>query len=269
MNEEFSTKAAPISANSSYPAPNVKWRFNTLIHALVFVLGFSLVFVLGWGSTVTIFGQFFAEYKKFIGQIGGLVVIGFGLMTLGVVKIPWLNMDSRPEWNPNRHYSLVSSSLMGIFFAAGWAPCIGTTLGAILTLSFSQEGSGQAMLLSSGYALGLGIPFLVIGMGMDHALKLVYRLKRYQRVIQLASGLLLIAIGLMLLTGRLSVIAIWAQKNGYFFDLPLGGAAVPTYLIAILAGLISFLSPCVLPLVPAYVGYLSGQSVRELRKPGE
>lgn len=238
-------------------------RFTTFIHALAFVMGFSMVFILGWGGTVTIFGQVFTEYKKIIGQVGGLVVMGFGLMTLGVIKIPWLNMDSRPHWDPTRRYNLVSSGMMGIFFAAGWTPCIGTTLGAILTLSFSQESSGQAMLLASGYALGLGIPFLIIGFGMDRVFKLVHRIRRYQRTIQIASGILLIIIGLMLFTGRLSMIAIWAQKNGYFFDLALGGAAVPTYLIAIFAGLISFLSPCVLPLVPAYIGYLSGQSMRE------
>ena len=69
-----------------------------------------------------------------------------------------------------------------------------------------------------------------------------------------------VVIGLLLLTGRMNMIAIWAQKNGYYFDLPLGGAAVPSYLIAILGGMISFLSPCVLPLVPAYIGYLSGQA---------
>ncbi len=266
LTQEQNPTRTPISTISFSPNPNVKWRFNTFIHALAFVIGFSLVFILGWGGTVTIFGQFFTEYKKIISQIGGVVVIGFGLMTLGVLKISWLNMDSRPEWNPNRPNSLVSSSLMGIFFAAGWTPCIGTTLGAILTLSFSQQGSGQAMLLASGYALGLGIPFLIIGFGMGHALKFVQCFRRYHRLIQIGSGVLLMIIGLMLLSGRLSTIAIWAQKNGYFFDLPLGGSAVPTYLIAILAGLISFLSPCVLPLVPAYIGYLSGQSMGGVRK---
>lgn len=96
---------------------------------------------------------------------------------------------------------------------------------------------------------------------MDRASTLVYRMRRYQRDIQIFSGVFLIVIGVMLLTGRINLIAIWAQRNGYFLDLPLGGAAVPSYLIAVLAGLISFLSPCVLPLVPAYLGYLSGQEV--------
>ncbi len=237
-------------------------RFNTFLHALSFVLGFSIVFIVGWGGAATLLGQLFAQYKTLIGQLGGVVVIGFGLLTLGILNIPWLNYDTRPEWNPARRYGLVSSGLMGIFFAAGWTPCIGTTLGAILTLGFSQKTSGLAILLSSGYAIGLGIPFLLIGFGLDRVSGLVRRLRRYQRPIQIASGLLLIAIGLLLVTGRMTMIAIWAQQHGYYFDLPLGGAAVPSYLIAILAGLISFLSPCVLPLVPAYIGYLSGQSIR-------
>jgi len=240
--------------------PSLNRRFYTFLHALAFVLGFSVIFIVGWGGAATIFGQIFVQYKTIIAQFGGVIVIGFGLATLGILKIPWLNYDTRPEWNSTRRYGLVSASMMGVFFAAGWTPCIGTTLGAILTLGFSQETSGQAMLLASGYALGLGVPFLVIGFGMDRAFGLVHRLRRYQRPLQITSGLLLIAVGLMLVTGRMILIAIWAQQHGYYFDLPLG-SVVPTYLIAVLAGMISFLPPCVLPLVPAYVGYLSGQSV--------
>ena len=257
------------STISTAATPSLSRRFNTFLNALAFVLGFSVIFIVGWGGATTVFGQIFVQYKTVIGQLGGVIVIGFGLVTLGVLKIPWLNYDTRPEWNPTRRYGLVSSSLMGVFFAAGWTPCIGTTLGAILTLGFSQQTSGQAMLLSSGYALGLGLPFLAIGLVMDRAFGLVRRLRRYQRAIQVASGLLLIAIGLFLVTGRMSMIAIWALQHGYYFDLPLGGAAAPSYLIAVLAGLISFLSPCVLPLVPAYVGYLSGQAVHSELKHGK
>jgi cytochrome c-type biogenesis protein len=234
---------------------------KTFLHALAFVGGFSFIFVVGWGGAATVFGQFFAQYKTTLGQLGGVIVIAFGLFTLGVLKIPWLNYDTRPEWDPNRRTGLLSSGLMGVTFAAGWSPCIGTTLGAILTLGFSQETSGQAMLLSSGYALGLALPFLAIGLGMNRAVTVVRGLRRYQVAIRWISGLLMIAIGIFLLTGRMTLIAIWAQQNGYYFDLSLGNAAVPSYLIAVLAGLVSFLSTCVLPLVPAYLGYLSGQAV--------
>ncbi len=236
----------------------------TFLHALLFVLGFSLVFIVGWGGATTAFGQLFSEYKSELAKIGGVIVIVFGLANLGVLKIPLLYYDTRPQWNAKQRAGWISSILMGVFFAAGWTPCIGTTLGAILTLGFSQETSGQAMWLSSGYALGLGIPFLIIGLGIARAADFVRRFRRHIRKVQIASGLLLIVIGLLLLTNQMTWIAIWAQRNGLYLDLPLGGANAPTYLVAVLAGLMSFLSPCVLPLVPAYVGYLSGRAAREL-----
>lgn len=240
---------------------NFGQRYHTLLHASLFVLGFSLIFVVGWGGAATMLGQVFSEYKYFIARIGGLAVIAFGLFNLGVLKIRWLYYDTRPQWQSNSSNRMVSSLLMGVVFAAGWTPCVGTTLGAILTLAFAQETAGQAMVLSSGYALGLGIPFLLMGLGMNRALQAVKRLRPYLRHIQIASGFFLIVIGLLLVTNRMTTIAIWAQQNGFFLDLPLGGAAAPTYLIAVLAGLLSFLSPCVLPLVPAYLGYLSGQAL--------
>lgn len=240
--------------------PAIGQRYTTFFHAALFVLGFSLIFVIGWGGAATILGRLFSTYKIIIARIGGVVVIAFGLFNLGVLKIRWLNVDTRPQWHTHTSNRIASSLLMGVVFAAGWTPCVGTTLGAILTLGFAQDTSGQAMLLSSGYALGLGIPFLLIGLGMNRAVQAVRRLRPYMRRIQIGSGIFLIAIGLLLVTNKMTTIAIWAQQNGFYLDLPLGGAAAPTYLIAVLAGLLSFLSPCVLPLVPAYIGYLSGQA---------
>ena len=245
------------------PSPR---RFATLSHAALFVLGFSMIFVVGWGGMATVAGQVFSAYKSELAQIGGAVVILFGIVNLGILRIPWLFYDTRPQWDASRRAGLLSSVLMGVFFAAGWTPCVGTTLGAILTMGFSQDTSAQAMLLSSGYALGLGIPFLLIGVGIDRAAHVVRRFRRHVRKVQIASSVFLIVIGIMLLTNQLTLIAIWAQRNGLYLDMPLGGASAPTYLIAVLAGLISFLSPCVLPLVPAYVGYLAGRSTSELRE---
>jgi cytochrome c-type biogenesis protein len=241
--------------------PPARQRYATFIHAILFVLGFSLIFVVGWGGTATVLGRLFGEYKQLIARVGGLVVIVFGLVTTGVLRIPWLYYDTRPRWQANRNNRLVSSLLMGVVFAAGWTPCIGTTLGAILTLGLGQETSGQAMLLASGYALGLGVPFLLIGLGMERAVRTLRRIRPHMRKIQIASGIFLIVIGILLVTDRMILIAIWAQQNGLFVNLPLGGSATPTYFIAVLAGLLSFLSPCVLPLVPAYVGYLSGRAL--------
>ena len=226
------------------------------LHAVAFVLGFSLVFVVGWGGAATLLGQLFSDYKTAIGKIGGVVVIVFGLHTLGLLRLRWLNRDTRRSFGAGEGGGLVSSGLMGVFFAAGWTPCIGTTLGAILTLGFSQETTGQAMVLAGSYALGMGIPFLALGLMMARASGFTRRIRPYLRSIEIVSGLLQILIGLLLLTNSLYVIAIWAQRNGFFVDLQAGGAS-PTILIALVAGLLSFLSPCVLPLVPAYLGYMS------------
>jgi cytochrome c-type biogenesis protein len=236
-------------------------RWQVFLHALLFVLGFSLVFVVGWGGAATIAGQLFGTYKSLLSKIGGVFVIIFGLTTLGVLKIPWLFYDTRPEWKGQNRTGLLASGLMGVFFAAGWTPCIGATLGAILTLGFSQETSGQALLLSSGYALGLGVPFLILGFSIERASRILYRFRRHMHTIQIASGVLLIGIGILILTNQIIRIAIWAQRSGLFLDISTADAATPTYLIAVLAGLLSFLSPCVLPLVPAYLGYLSGHAI--------
>lgn len=257
----------------NYPQTNrlptaLSQRLVIFFHALAFVFGFSIIFIIGWGGAATLAGQLFGSYKFLIAKVGGLVVIIFGLSTLGVLKIPWLNYDTRPEWQGKNRKGFLASTLMGIFFAAGWTPCVGTTLGAILTLGFNAQTSIPAMILSSGYALGLGIPFLLIGLGMNKTTAFVRRFQRHMRTVQIASGLLLLVIGMMLLTDQLTLIAIWAQRNGFFLDLPLGAGVAPSYLIAFLAGLISFLSPCVLPLVPAYIGYLSGHAFTSERDGG-
>jgi len=235
-------------------------RWEIFVHALLFVLGFSLIFTVGWGGAVTALGQLFGEYKYALGRIGGMIVILFGLATLDIIRLPGFYADTRPEYT-GRRGTYGGSALMGVFFAAGWSPCIGATLGAILTLGMSQQTVGQAMWLTSGYSLGLGIPFLILALGLDRATGWVKRMRRYQRAFQIASGGFIIAIGLLLFTNSMSLIAIWAFQNGLYIDFS-SYAAAPTYLTAIAAGLLSFLSPCVLPLVPAYLGYLSGHSFR-------
>ena len=236
-------------------------RLNIFLHALLFVAGFSLVFIVGWGGSITAVGQLFGAYKRVIAQIGGVIVIAFGLATLEVIRIPWFYADTRAQYSGQRGtYS--GSALMGIFFAAGWSPCIGATLGAILTMGLSQQTVGQAMWLASGYSLGLGIPFLGMALGLERASGWLKRMTPYQKYFKLASGLFIIAIGILLLTNTMTLIAIWAFKNGLFIDFSTYTGA-PSYFTAIIAGLLSFLSPCVLPLVPAYLGYLSGHTLKK------
>jgi cytochrome c-type biogenesis protein len=252
--------AEPVTVPQNARQQSMPRRWAVFAHALLFVLGFSLIFTIGWGGAVTVLGQIFGEYKYALGRIGGVFVILFGLATLDVIRIPWFYADTRTQYSGQRG-TYGGSALMGIFFAAGWSPCIGATLGAILTLGFSQQTVGQAMWLTSGYSLGLGIPFLLIALGLERATGWVLRMRRYQRAFQIASGIFILIIGFMLLTNTMTRISIWALQNGLYLDFSAHTAA-PTYLVAILAGLLSFLSPCVLPLVPAYLGYLSGHAFK-------
>ncbi len=249
------------NSTPSLPQSGLNERLRIFLHALLFVLGFSLVFVIGWGGSMTMLGQLFGAYKRVIAQLGGVVVIMFGLATLEMIRLPWFYADTRAQYSGQRG-TYGGSALMGIFFAAGWSPCIGATLGAILTMGFSQETVGQAMWLSSGYSLGLGIPFLAMALGLERASTWLKHMRPYQKYFKVASGVFIISIGVLLLTNTMSLIAIWALKNGLYLDV-FTYTAAPTYLTAIMAGLLSFLSPCVLPLVPAYLGYLSGHAVQK------
>ncbi len=249
-----------ITSTSSSPEPVFNQRLLVFLHALLFVLGFSLVFVIGWGGSVTALGQLFGTDKWVIAQIGGVIVIMFGLAALEVIRVPWFYADTRAQYSGQRG-TFGGSALMGIFFAAGWSPCIGATLGAILTMGLNQQKVGEAMWLSSGYSLG--IPFLVTAIGLERASNWLKRMRPYQKYFKIASGVFIIAIGILLLTNTMSLIAIWAFKNGYYIESFSTYAATPTYLTAIVAGLLSFISPCVLPLVPAYLGYLSGHTIQQ------
>ncbi len=255
----------PNVATSTSSSGLTATRWHVFAHAIAFVLGFSAIFIIVWGGAATVLGNLLYDLKPILSKVGGVVVIVLGLATLGVVRIPLLYRDTRPQWSvATKQVGLGSSALLGVFFAAGWTPCIGTTLGAILTLGLSGQATGQAMFLTSGYALGMAIPFLLLGLMFERATRVVRRLRPHLRKIEIISGLLLIAMGLLLLTDQMNWISAWAQRNGFYLDAGLAGAAAPTYFVAVLAGLLSFLSPCVLPLVPAYLGYLGGRSVERV-----
>lgn len=182
-------------------------RFATFLHTLFFVLGFSVIFVVVWGGAATLIGQLLNQHIYTLQKIGGIVVIVFGLHTVGVVKIPLLYFEARAEMKARPELGYLSSFLIGLVFAAGWTPCIGTVLSAILLLAADAGTAGQGLLLLAVYSLGLGLPFLLVGGAFETISPWLRRLNRHVRVVSVVSGVFLIAVGVAIYAGWLSYLA--------------------------------------------------------------
>src|SRR3990172_7067897 len=242
------------------PAASSMQRFTTFLHAVSFVLGFSFIFVVLFGGAFALLSSLIVRNKFEIAKISGLIIILFGLATMHVVKIPFLYYDTRRQFAGRPELGYLSSFAMGMFFAAGWTPCIGLVLGSILQLGLQGETS-SSLLLAAGYALGLGVPFLIMGLFVDRLGRQLRRMTRHLHTIETVTGIFLILLGVLLVTGELPALMSRLSASFTTFDAALLGAGDVTFLIAIAGGLLSFLSPCVLPLVPAYIGYLSAHAV--------
>ncbi len=234
-------------------------RYDTFLHSVFFVLGFSAIFV-ALGATASFIGQVLIQNLIWIQRIGGLIVIIFGLHLLGVIEIPLLYVEKRVDVRANRRLGYMSSFVIGLSFAAGWTPCVGPVLGAALTWAASTQTVGQGVTMLATYSLGLGVPFLLTSLVLERASGFLHRTTRHMRVVSIVSGLLLIIMGVLLFFDSLA----WLARFGSFLNFESGLSAQQITLpIAFLAGLLSFASPCVLPLVPAYIGYLSGTNVTQ------
>ncbi|HEY44639.1 MAG TPA: cytochrome c biogenesis protein CcdA [Anaerolineae bacterium] len=189
----------------------VESRSKTFFHGLAFVSGFSLVFVVGGaavGAIGSLIGDFFV--KRWIARVGGVVVVVFGLHTMGVFNIPFLDYDTRRQVQPNPRLGYLASALMGIIFSAGWAPCIGPVLGTILNLALFSGHVTQGVILLSAYSLGMAVPFLLAALGMGQVTMLMKRHGKVIRYLSIATGVLLVAVGVMLITGTFERLASFA-----------------------------------------------------------
>jgi cytochrome c-type biogenesis protein len=140
-------------------------RWGTFFHGLAFVLGFSFVFI-SLGLAFSVLSRVFYQVRDILAKVGGIIIILFGLQMTGLIHIPFLGYDLRHHSAVGRGQSLISSFLMGVFFSAGWSPCVGLTLGLILTLAFERANLGQGMILLGLYSLGMAIPFLIAALGV-------------------------------------------------------------------------------------------------------
>jgi len=218
-------------------------------HGLMFVLGFSLVFI-SLGVATSAIGSLLYDARTWLARIGGIVVIIFGLHMTGILRIPFLEYDLRPQTAPNRKQGYLASFLMGIFFSAGWSPCVGPILGAILTLSLSGGSVLQGVILLSAYSLGLAIPFLIASLEIGLVTVALQRYGKVMHYVEVGMGVVLIIVGAMLFFGRFERLA---QLSASFFSI-YDEVALGRMLLIVLAALV------VLGLIPAYLAYRKGRS---------
>jgi cytochrome c-type biogenesis protein len=196
-------------------------RHRVILPAVFFVLGLSTIFLL-LGFTASAFGSFVLENQVLLGRISGLVIIAFGIHFLGLYRIPMLDREMRVNAG-DRGGSAFGAYVLGLAFAFGWTPCIGPQLGAILSLA-AQEGSMErGTLLLGVYALGLGLPFLLAAVFIEHSMALMTRLKRHMKLIERLMGGLLIIVGLALVTGAFTDFSYWMLETYEVLGLPLPG----------------------------------------------
>ena len=299
-NAQASTQGATVQA-----APVS--RSSTFFHSLAFVLGFGAIFTL-LGSAAGLIGQNLNEYLPFIQRVGAMLLLIFGLTTLGVLGwvVRRVQANARLAANPavaalvdilsflnalmyterrvtelhkvKRGWGYLSSALMGVSFSAGWVPCVGPILASILFLASDSATAGQGALLLAIYSLGLGLPFLITGAAFSRATFVLRRLNRYANIVSVVSGAFLLYVAWLLWSDQLTMLASqFAFLNQWVFLLEdsvsqtveVGAAfdsgALSAAPLSFVAGIISFISPCVLPLIPAYIGYLSGAALSGVR----
>jgi cytochrome c-type biogenesis protein len=181
-------------------------RWLTFSHGVAFVVGFSIVFILLGIATSALSGLLY-DVRTWLAKIGGIVVVIFGLHMTHIIRIPFLEYDLRPQSQPDRKRGYISSALMGIFFSAGWSPCVGPVLGAILTLSFSGGSIANGATLLTAYSAGLAIPFLLAALGVGWVTTIIRKYGKVMYWTEIVMGVILILVGVLLFLGTYESLA--------------------------------------------------------------
>ncbi len=185
-------------------------RRAALVHSLLFVCGFTAIFV-ALGAGATALGVLLAAYRDWIGRIGGVLLIVFGLILLEIIRVPALSRDRR-IYLADKPVGYLGSVLVGIAFGAGWTPCIGPVLGGILSLASATASVERGVGLLLAYSAGLAVPFLIAALAIDHFLAAFARMRAGLAWVSRISGVLLILVGVLLASGWFTMLATWLQR---------------------------------------------------------
>ena len=196
---------------------------RVMVNSIGFILGFSVVFI-ALGAAATEFGQMLGMYKHLLSRVAGVVIILFGLHLTGILKIKALYTDARLH-NVKGSSTPVGAFVIGFAFAFGWTPCLGPILTAILALASEQSTLVKGIILLAVYSLGLAVPFLLTSLGIERFLKFYSRFRSHMHALEVASGVLLIGLGILLVMGRFTLISNWLSFLNRF-ELWLEGAVV-------------------------------------------
>jgi cytochrome c-type biogenesis protein len=177
-------------------------KTKVMVSTALFVLGFSLVFII-MGTSASFLGTLFATYKEYFRIVGGGIVILLGIHLTGLFRIRWLDIEKRMHMN-KKPIHVLGAFIIGMAFGAGWTPCVGPLLGAILIMAGSQETIWQGSALLAVYSMGLAIPFLVISAFIHLILQWLKKMTAVMRYLNPAAGILLIVVGVFLITDNLN-----------------------------------------------------------------
>ena len=232
--------------------------------SVFFVLGFSVVFSLVGVLLQSVLANVASSVQVWLGRIGGVIIILFGIYLLGLLNISFLQREHKLRVKRKFSSMYLTSFVFGAAFAVGWTPCVGAVLGAILTLAVTNPGTAFFLMLS--YSLGLGIPFLLVGLFTNRAQKMISKAGKWLKYLQYVFGVILILLGILVFTNELSRVANLSFVTNLLTGLNIGGMSGSmsglNLGIAFFAGFVSFLSPCVMPLIPAFLSYLASVGVK-------
>lgn len=198
-------------------AKNARWKI--FLNGLFFMAGFSAIFIIMGTLVGFVAASFLAPYRLWLGRIGGIFVIIFGLFMLNVLKIPFLNQEKQFKAPAIfKQGKPTNSFILGSAFAFGWTPCVGPILGSILLLASTSTSALQGGLLLTVFSAGLAIPFLLIAIGIGSASRHIQNITKYLNAVSVIGGIFLIFLGILLVTGNIGLLVSWGYQFFQFIN---------------------------------------------------